>query len=65
MHLRDILFLLLCCPFLAFFASPAAPPNVIFIMADDQGSVDLGCYGAKDLHTPYTDALAASGVRLT
>lgn len=46
---------------------PAAPakPNVIFIMADDQGSVDLGCYGARDLHTPHTDALAARGVRFT
>lgn len=40
-------------------------PNVIVIMADDQGSADLGCYGAKDLHTPHTDALAASGVRFT
>ena len=28
-------------------------PNVLFIMADDQGSMDLGSYGAKDLHTPH------------
>ncbi|HVW00272.1 MAG TPA: sulfatase-like hydrolase/transferase [Planctomycetaceae bacterium] len=40
-------------------------PNVILIMADDQGSVDVECYGAKDLHTPNTDALAARGVRFT
>ncbi len=40
-------------------------PNVILIMADDQGSIDLGCYGAKDLVTPNTDALAARGVRFT
>lgn len=46
-------------------AAPAAAPNVIFILADDQGSVDLGCYGAKDLHTPHLDALAARGVRFT
>lgn len=46
-------------------ASFAAQPNVIVIMADDQGSVDLGSYGAKDLHTPHTDALAARGVRFT
>jgi arylsulfatase A-like enzyme len=46
-------------------ASLAAGPNVIVIMADDQGSVDLGCYGAKDLHTPHTDALAVQGVRFT
>jgi arylsulfatase A len=46
-------------------AHVAERPNVIVILADDQGSVDLGCYGAKDLHTPHTDALAARGVRFT
>ncbi|HOD82429.1 MAG: Arylsulfatase [Planctomycetes bacterium ADurb.Bin126] len=40
-------------------------PNVILIYSDDQGSIDLGCYGAKDLHTPNLDALAARGVRMT
>lgn len=45
--------------------TPTAKPNVILIMADDQGSVDLGCYGAKDLVTPNTDALAQRGVRFT
>ncbi|MHB8900054.1 MAG: sulfatase-like hydrolase/transferase [Thermoguttaceae bacterium] len=43
----------------------AAQPNVIVIMADDQGSVDLGCYGAQDLHTPHTDALSRRGIRFT
>ncbi|MDO8541355.1 MAG: sulfatase-like hydrolase/transferase [Opitutaceae bacterium] len=52
----------------AFAATAAAAepkPNVILIVADDQGSIDLGCYGAKDLVTPNTDALAARGVRFT
>ena len=40
-------------------------PNVIVILTDDQGSVDAGCYGAKDLVTPGVDALAAHGVRFT
>lgn len=40
-------------------------PNVILILSDDQGFGDLGCYGAKDLHTPHLDALAAGGVRFT
>lgn len=40
-------------------------PNVIFIMTDDQGSVDANCYGAKDLVTPGVDALAGRGVRFT
>jgi arylsulfatase A len=43
----------------------AEQPNVIVILADDQGSVDLGCYGASDLHTPHVDALAMRGVRFT
>lgn len=46
-------------------AVAAEKPNVLFILADDQGSVDLGCYGSKDLETPHTDALAARGVRFT
>lgn len=46
-------------------AYSAPPPNVIVIMADDLGSVDLGCYGAKDLHTPHADALARQGLRFT
>jgi arylsulfatase A-like enzyme len=48
---------------LAWAADPK--PNVIFIMTDDQGSVDAGCYGAKDLVTPGMDRLAAQGVRFT
>ena len=40
-------------------------PNVIVIYSDDQGSVDLGCYGSSDLHTPHLDGLAARGVRFT
>lgn len=40
-------------------------PNVIVIYSDDQGTVDLGCYGSKDLETPHLDKLAARGVRFT
>jgi arylsulfatase A len=43
----------------------AAKPNVIVILTDDQGSVDAGCYGAKDLATPAIDSLSARGVRFT
>ncbi len=46
-------------------SASAEKPNVVFILADDQGSVDLGCYGSVDLETPHTDALAARGVRFT
>ncbi|MCB1076695.1 MAG: sulfatase-like hydrolase/transferase, partial [Verrucomicrobiae bacterium] len=40
-------------------------PNVIIVYSDDQGSVDAGCYGARDLETPNMDRLAATGVRFT
>lgn len=48
-------------------ASPAKndKPNVILILTDDQGSIDLNCYGAKDLKTPNLDRLASEGVRFT
>ncbi|MBA3313234.1 MAG: sulfatase-like hydrolase/transferase [Planctomycetaceae bacterium] len=41
------------------------PPNVLFILSDDQGWADLGCYGATDIQTPHLDALAARGLRMT
>ena len=40
-------------------------PNVILILTDDQGTVDVNCFGAKDLITPNMDALAARGTRFT
>ena len=40
------------------------PPNVIFLICDDLGYGDLGCYGSQ-LPTPNVDALAATGMRFT
>jgi len=40
-------------------------PNVIIIYTDDQGTLDMGCYGASDLYTPNMDKLAERGVRFT
>ncbi len=40
-------------------------PNVIFIVVDDLGYGELGCYGGKGIPTPHIDALAASGARFT
>jgi arylsulfatase A-like enzyme len=40
-------------------------PNIIFIMADDLGYGDLGCYGQKIIKTPNIDKLASGGIRFT
>jgi arylsulfatase A len=43
----------------------AKKPNVVFILADDLGWSDLGCYGSKFYETPRIDQLAKEGVRFT
>jgi len=43
----------------------AQPPNVVLIVADDLGAMDLGCYGSKFHRTPHLDKLAADGMRFT
>jgi arylsulfatase A len=63
-----------CLPFLLCYTTLAQSngsaqahkkPNVIVIYTDDQGTLDLNIYGAKDLYTPNIDALAKRGVRFT
>ncbi|TWT67159.1 arylsulfatase [Allorhodopirellula solitaria] len=46
-------------------AAEAKPPNIIFIMVDDMGYHDLGCYGSQTIQTPNIDRLAAEGIRFT
>lgn len=46
-------------------ADDSMRPNIIFIMADDLGYGDLGCYGQKLISTPNIDRLAAEGMRFT
>ncbi|MCP3917652.1 MAG: arylsulfatase [bacterium] len=41
------------------------PPNIVFILADDLGYAELGCYGQKWIRTPHLDRLAAAGMRFT
>ena len=52
--------------FLLFISSLSlSKPNILFILIDDMGWMDLGCQGNKNLHTPNIDALAKSGIRFT
>jgi len=40
-------------------------PNIVFIVADDLGFADLGCYGGREPVSPVLDGLAARGIRFT
>jgi arylsulfatase A len=40
-------------------------PNIIYILADDLGYGDLGCYGQKVIQTPHIDRMATEGMRFT
>ena len=46
-------------------SSPAKPPNVLIILADDAGYGDFGFQGSDDLETPHLDRLAATGTIFT
>src|SRR5918993_5276589 len=45
--------------------APAAPPNIVFILADDLGYGELGSYGQRRIRTPRLDRMAAEGMRFT
>ena len=44
---------------------PMQRPNIIFILCDDMGYGDLGCYGQQRIETPNLDRMAEEGMRFT
>src|SRR6056297_4167707 len=50
---------------LAADAGDGGRPNIVFILADDLGYRELGCFGQQKIQTPHLDALAKEGMRLT
>jgi arylsulfatase A-like enzyme len=64
MSLNRILLLALVC-LTAHCGLAARQPNLVFIIADDLGYGDLGCYGATRIKTPNVDRLASQGLRFT
>ena len=60
--------LALCATLTSALAAPASKvskPNIVFILADDLGWGELGCYGQKKIRTPNIDRLASEGIRFT
>ncbi len=56
------LILMVLCPSLVL---GAAKPNIIFILTDEQGFGDLGCFGARNIATPNIDRLCTEGMKFT
>src|SRR4030095_11819185 len=58
-------------PLIAFLAlalrvgAAERPPNIIFVLADDLGYGELGCFGSKLIQTPNLDRMAAEGMKFT
>ena len=46
-------------------AADGLRPNIVFILADDLGYGDVGCYGQKRIQTPNIDGIAKEGLRFT
>ena len=62
---RDLILGMMLLAFTAESRAEEKLPNIVFIIADDLGYGDLGCYGQKKIRTPNLDRLATEGMRFT
>ncbi len=67
-HIEKIILMATACGYPVAYAQAQqnvekTHPNIVYIMVDDLGIGDLGCYGQKQIKTPAIDKLAANGVR--
>lgn len=66
MKAQLVLLIFLCVSAPLRDASAAAPrPNIVFLLADDLGYGDLGCFGSQSIATPNIDRLCAEGMKFT
>lgn len=65
MKLRKDLMLISSFAMATGVATAATKPNIIYIMCDDMGYGDLGCYGQKYINTPNIDRMASEGMLFT
>lgn len=64
--INKILLIIICLIFSTFAGSgQKIKPNILFILTDDLGINDLGCYGRKEHRTPNIDRLASQGIKFT
>ncbi|HUS72742.1 MAG TPA: sulfatase-like hydrolase/transferase, partial [Sedimentisphaerales bacterium] len=47
------------------FGANRKKPNIVYIIADDLGYAEVGCYGQKKIKTPHIDKLATQGMKFT